>query len=82
MQADYRPIEVVAEFEKTTLDELDLVREAGNATKLRSNFENSELIYIPEVHWPLTRQKVMVMERIHGIPVGDIRTICARRREF
>jgi len=67
-----RAIDVVAEFERTTLDELDLVREAANAAKLRRNFENSELIYIPEIHWPLTRQKVMVMERIHGIPVGEI----------
>jgi ubiquinone biosynthesis protein len=65
-------IEVVTEFEKTTLDELDLVREAGNATKLRRNFENSPLIYIPEIHWPLTRKKVMVMERIYGIPIGEI----------
>ena len=67
-----RPMEVVAEFERTTLDELDLVREAANAAKIRRNFENSELIYIPEIHWPLTRQKVMVMERIYGIPVGEI----------
>jgi len=67
-----RAMEVVTEFEKTTLDELDLLREASNASKLRRNFENSELIYIPEIHWPLTRKKVMVMERIHGIPVGEI----------
>ncbi|MDD5578428.1 MAG: ubiquinone biosynthesis regulatory protein kinase UbiB [Methylobacter sp.] len=67
-----RPVEVVAEFEKTTLDELDLVREAANASKLRRNFDNSDLIYIPEIHWSLTRQKVLVMERIYGIPVGEI----------
>ena len=67
-----RAMDVVAEFEKTTLDELDLLREASNAAKLRRNFENSELIYIPEIHWALTRKKVMVMERIHGIPVGEI----------
>ena len=67
-----RPVDVVAEFEKTTLDELDLVREAANAAKLRRNFENSDIIYIPEIHWPLTRQKVLVMERIHGIPVGEL----------
>ncbi|MGR9052098.1 MAG: ubiquinone biosynthesis regulatory protein kinase UbiB [Gammaproteobacteria bacterium] len=72
-----RPMEVVAEFEKTTLDELDLVREAANASKLRRNFEGSEMIYVPEVHWPLTRQKVMVMERIQGIPVGDIERLKA-----
>ncbi len=67
-----RPTEVVAEFEKTILDELDLVREAGNATKLRNNFEESDILYVPRIHWPLTRRKVLVMERIHGIPVGDI----------
>jgi ubiquinone biosynthesis protein len=67
-----RAVEVVAEFEKTLMDELDLVREAANASKLRRNFEGSDSIYIPEIYWPLTRKKVMVMERIHGIPVGDI----------
>lgn len=77
-----RAIEVVAEFERTTLDELDLVREASNAAKLRRNFEGSELIYIPEIHWPLTRKKVMVMERIHGIPVGDIGALKAGGADF
>ncbi len=67
-----RPMEVVAEFEKTLLDELDLVREAANAAKLRHNFEHSDILYVPRIHWPLTRRKVLVMERIHGIPVGDI----------
>jgi len=77
-----RPMDVVAEFERTTLDELDLIREAANATKIRRNFENSKIIYIPEVHWPLTRQKVMVMERIHGIPVGDIDQLKAAGVDF
>jgi ubiquinone biosynthesis protein len=77
-----RAIDVVAEFERTTLDELDLIREAANAAKLRRNFENSELIYIPEIHWPLTRQKVMVMERIHGIPVGEIEQLKAGGANF
>ena len=77
-----RVVDVVAEFERTTLDELDLVREAGNAAKLRRNFENSDLIYIPEVHWALTRKKVMVMERIYGIPVGDIEQLKAGGANF
>jgi ubiquinone biosynthesis protein len=77
-----RAMEVVAEFERTTLDELDLVREAANAAKLRRNFEGSAIIYIPEIHWPLTRKKVMVMERIHGIPVGDIDALKAGGADF
>ena len=43
------------------------MREAANAAKLRRNFDKSEILYVPEIHWPLTRRKVMVMERIHGI---------------
>jgi len=67
-----RPREVVQEFEKTIFDELDLVREAANASQLRRNFLHSKALYIPEVVWPYTRQNVMVMERIFGTPVGQI----------
>ncbi|HHM05208.1 MAG TPA: ubiquinone biosynthesis regulatory protein kinase UbiB [Gammaproteobacteria bacterium] len=70
-----RPVEVVNEYEKTILDELDLLREAANASQLRRNFLNSPLLYVPEVHWPLSRREVMVMERISGIPIGDIQTL-------
>jgi len=77
-----RPMEVVAEFERTTLNELDLLREAANAAKFRRNFDQSDIIYIPEIHWPLTRLKVMVMERIHGIPVGEIEQLKAGNANF
>ncbi|MCI0401117.1 MAG: ubiquinone biosynthesis regulatory protein kinase UbiB [Gammaproteobacteria bacterium] len=67
-----RPSRVVAEFEKTLLNELDLMREAANASQLRRNFAGSDQLYVPEVDWGLTRRNVMVMERISGIPVNDI----------
>jgi len=67
-----RPVEVVAEFDKTLHDELDLMREAANCSQLRRNFEGSDLLYVPAIHWPLTRREVMVQERIHGIPVADV----------
>jgi len=73
-----RPSEVVAEYEKTIVDELDLLREAANASQLRRNFELSTLLYVPEVYWPYSRRQVMVMERIRGIPISDI---AALRRE-
>ncbi|HEX6550240.1 MAG TPA: ubiquinone biosynthesis regulatory protein kinase UbiB [Gammaproteobacteria bacterium] len=73
-----RPREVVDEYEKTVLDELDLMREAANAAQLKRNFEGSTLLYVPEVDWPFTRRNVMVMERIHGVPVSDIATLKAR----
>lgn len=73
-----RPVEVVQEYEKTILDELDLMREAANASQLRRNFEDSELLHVPEVFWDLCRQDVMVMERISGIPISDVATLKAQ----
>jgi ubiquinone biosynthesis protein len=67
-----KPLEVVQEFDNTIHDELDLVREAANASQLRRNFEGSEQLYVPEVYWDYTRQQVMVMERIYGTPIGKI----------
>ena len=66
------PREVVAEYEKTILDELDLLREAASASQLRRNFEGSDLLYVPEVHWEYTRRRVMVMERVSGIPISNV----------
>jgi len=70
-----RPIEIVAEYEKTVLNELDLMREAANAAQLRRNFNGSPLIYVPEVYWDFCRTQVMVMERIHGVPISDMDTL-------
>lgn len=72
-----RPVEVVREYEKTILDELDLLREAANASQLKRNFSGSTLLYIPEVHWELSRRNVMTVERIHGMPVGNVEELRA-----
>ena len=67
-----RPVEVVDQFRKTLRAELDLRQEAGNASQLRANFAGTDLLYVPRVYWDLTRREVMVMERIHGIPISNI----------
>ena len=67
-----RPVEVVGEYEKTILDELDLMREAANASQLKRNFAGSDLLYVPEVYWDYCRINVMVVERIHGVPISDM----------
>ena len=67
-----RPVEVVAEYEKTVLDELDLMREAGNAAQLRRQFLGSPIIQVPAVYWDLCRVDVMVMERVYGVQISDI----------
>ncbi len=72
-----RPVEVVDEFNKTIHDELDFRVESANASRLRANFEGSDLLYVPRVYWDLTRRTVMVLERIHGIPVGNVEALKA-----
>ena len=73
-----RPKEVADDYERTILGELDLRREAANASQLRRNFHNSELVYVPQVMWSHTSRQVMVSERIHGIPVSDIKALNER----
>lgn len=77
-----RPIEVVAEFEKVIYDELNLCREAANASQLRRNFKDSDLLYIPKIHWNYTKPNVLVMERIYGIPVNNIEALKAAGVDF
>ncbi|HHT0594404.1 TPA: ubiquinone biosynthesis regulatory protein kinase UbiB [Legionella anisa] len=72
-----KPKEIVTEFEHTLIDELDLLREAANAAQLRRNFEHSHILYIPEVYWDYSHSNVMVLERIHGIPVSDVSSLLA-----
>ena len=67
-----KPMEVVREYEKTILDELDLMREAANASQLRRNWENSPLLYVPAVHFDFCRQEVMVLERIRGVQISNM----------
>jgi ubiquinone biosynthesis protein len=74
-----RPLEVVAEYERTVLDELDLMREAANAAQLKRNFAGSPLLYVAQVHWDYCRSDVMVMERIHGVLVNDMEELHRRK---
>lgn len=73
-----RPVEIVEDYRNTIFDELNLQKEAANASQLRRNFANSTLLYVPEVYWEYTRSNVMVMERIYGIPVTDVAALKAQ----
>lgn len=77
-----RPVEVVAEFEKTLDAELDLLREAANAEQLRRNFADSKLLHVPEVHWSLTRRDVLTLERIGGVAISNIARLRAAGTDF
>ena len=70
-----KPIEIVQDYESTILRELDLKLEAANTNLTRKNFASSEELYIPEVYWEMTTSKVMVLEKIDGIPCTDVNEI-------
>ena len=72
-----KPKEIVSDYDKTIHNELDLMREAANASQLKANFAGSDLIHVPKVYWDHTRRNVMVMERIHGIPIRRVEQIVA-----
>lgn len=78
----FKPQEFVQEFRTALIDELDLLREAANASQLKRNFKDSSLLYIPEIYWQYTRNKVIVMERLHGTRISDIDTLKAQNVNF
>jgi ubiquinone biosynthesis protein len=85
LSADARllhPVDVVSDYEKTIYDELDLLREAANSSQLRRNFEDSPLLYVPQVYWDWCRPKVLVMERIYGVQVTDLATLADQRTDM
>ena len=66
-----KPREVVSEFDTYLHDELDLVREAANAAQLRRNMQGLDLVLIPEMVWDYCTPSVLVMERMHGVPISQ-----------
>lgn len=69
--APFHPFKIVCDYERTLLDELDLSLEAVNTQKFRANFLNSDLLYVPEIHSEWCTTRIMVAERIYGVPVTD-----------
>jgi len=70
-----KPTEIVKEYEKTIINELNLKREAANAARLKKNFSKSEMLYVPEIYWDYCRTNILVQERIYGTPIRDIDTL-------
>lgn len=74
-----RPVEIVEDYRNTIFDELDLQREAANASQLRRNFSGSPLLYVPDIVWEHSSKSILVMERIYGIPISDIDALQAQQ---
>jgi len=68
-------VDVIRDYHHTLMNELDLRIEAANTSQLRRNFENSPVLYVPQIYWDYSRRNIMVQEKIHGIPIGDIKAL-------
>jgi len=77
-----RPLEVVKEYRRTILDELDLLREAANGIQIKRNFEGSDSLYSPHFYSDYCTKQVIVLERIYGIPVSDMDALRAQGTNF
>ncbi|MFT5541109.1 MAG: ubiquinone biosynthesis protein [Glaciecola sp.] len=73
-----RPVEVVEEYKRTILDELDLLREAANGIQIKRSFDDSNALYVPHFYSDHCRKDVIVMERVFGIPVSDVTALRAQ----
>jgi len=73
-----KPLELVKDYDRTISDELNLTREAANASQLRRNWDNSPILFVPQIYWELTKPNVMVIERIYGTQVSDVESLKAQ----
>ena len=71
-------VTVVEDYERTILGELNMLAEAANTAQLRRNFAESPLLYVPRVHWELSRENFLVLERIHGVPIANVAELRGR----
>lgn len=78
----FKPCAVIREIKKCLIDELDLLREAANATQLRRNFLDSPLLYVPIIYWSHTRHNIITMERIYGVPISNRDALIANRTDL
>ncbi|MEM1436953.1 MAG: ubiquinone biosynthesis regulatory protein kinase UbiB [Pseudomonadota bacterium] len=73
------PTEIVDDYERTIFAELDLRIEAANTQRLRLDFANSDLLYVPRIYTDYCTANVMVAERIYGVPISDIAELKRRK---
>ncbi|MFT5573948.1 MAG: ubiquinone biosynthesis protein, partial [Cryomorphaceae bacterium] len=71
----FKPLDIIREYESTIHGELDLRVEAANGGRMGANFEDTDIIYVPRIYWDYTRENVLVMERIFGTSIKDFKAL-------
>ncbi len=59
------------ELKTITLQELDYLQEAEHGARFAANFASDPMVHAPAVYPELTRRRVLVMQYLDGIRIGD-----------
>lgn len=73
----YRPVELIREFRRSLLRELDFAIEARNADRIRKNMRSLKWLTVPRVYWELSSSTVQVQQHIEGIPAKALEKLDA-----
>ncbi len=70
-------IALVEEFAITTREEIDYLAEGSNAETFASNFAHAPHVHVPDVVWELSTRRVLTLEDVAAIKIGDYDAITA-----
>jgi predicted unusual protein kinase regulating ubiquinone biosynthesis (AarF/ABC1/UbiB family) len=68
---------LVEEFATTTLQEIDYLAEGRNAETFAANFADNPRVHVPRVVWSTTSRRVLTLEDVSAIKIGDYDAITA-----
>ena len=69
---NYRPVQIVEEFRNAVIQELDFTQEGRNLDRFRADFPEDPVVVFPMPFWDQTTERILTMERIHGIKISLI----------
>ena len=65
-------LDIIKEFKILLFNEIDLLKEASNASYLKASLKNSDL-YIPKIYWQYSTKNILVMEEVYGERISKIK---------
>ena len=70
--ARYRPRQIIEEYERLLMREMDFVSEASSTARFEEAFADDDYMTIPHVHWDLTGPRVLTLTRLYGRSIEEL----------
>ncbi len=71
-------VEILQEYGRILMREIDYDREARNTERMYQNFRNDPRVVIPRVYWQYTTRKILTQDYIEGVKISDLEEIKTR----